>query len=148
MASPKRATTRSQGGFTLVEMMLALAILVFGVTALSGSMLVGVSTRRGSEMRFRATSLVDQAVHDVQERLFADPKKAGEPLQTYKVTDPPGYAGMQYTVEFREDRARPTVVLVVIKVSWREQGEHMGEEFRRIVVRRASFSRRVQLRRR
>ena len=70
--------TRPQGGFTLVEMMLALAILVFGVSALAGSLLTGVSMRRGSEMRFRADALVNQAIHRIQEEEFPMSVDSGE----------------------------------------------------------------------
>ncbi len=143
MASPKRATTRSQGGFTLVEMMLAMAILVFAVTALAGSLLTGVSMRRGSEMRFRATALVDYVIQEIEEEVFARSQDPSEPLAGFAHVDPPGYPGMTYTVEFIEDLERPGVVLAKIKVSWRDQGEFIGETFRRILLRGAPFSRRV-----
>jgi prepilin-type N-terminal cleavage/methylation domain-containing protein len=132
-----------QDGFTLVEMMVALAILVFGVSALAGSLLTGVSMRRGSEMRFRADALVNQAVHRIQEEEFPKYSGSGEPLQGFTVEDPPGYSGMRYTVTYVTDLERPALVLARIKVSWAEQGERMGETFERILVRRVSSSRRV-----
>lgn len=135
--------TRPQDGFTLVEMMLALAILVFGVSALAGSLLTGVSMRRGSEMRFRADALVNQAVHRIQEGEFPRYSDPGEPLQSFTVTDPPGYSGMEYTVDYVTDLERPGLVLAKIRISWRDQGERMGETFERILVRRVSFSQRI-----
>jgi len=135
--------TRLQDGFTLVEMMLALAILVFGVSALAGSLLTGVGMRRGSEMRFRADALVNQAIHRIQEEEFPRSLDSGEPLQSFTVEEPPGYSGMEYTVDFVKDLERPGLVLAKIKVSWADQGERMGETFERILVLRVPFSRRV-----
>ena len=139
----RRSPTRSERGFTLVELMLAMAILVFGVTALAGSLLTGVGMRRGSEMRFRATALVDYAIQDIQEKVFPRCQDPSEPLAGFTREDPPGYPGMKYTVEFIEDLERPGVVLAKIKVSWRDQGEFIGETFRRILLRCDPFSRRV-----
>lgn len=134
---------RLQDGFTLVEMMLALAILVYGVSALAGSLLTGVSVRRGSEMRFRADAIVNQAVHRIQEEEFPRYSDPGEPLQSFTVEEPLGYPGMEYTVDYVTDPERPGLVLARIRVSWREQGESMGETFERILVRRVPFSRRI-----
>jgi prepilin-type N-terminal cleavage/methylation domain-containing protein len=143
MASSAHITPVVERGFTLVELMLALAILVFGVTALAGSLLTGVSMRRGSEMRFRAPALAAQAVHRIQEEEFPRYADPSEPLKGFTVEDPPGYPGMKYSVEYAKDLERPGVVLAKIKVSWLEQGERMGETFRRILLRRVPFSRRV-----
>ena len=137
---------RSQRGFTLVEMMVALAILVFGVCALAGSLLTGVGTRRGNEMRFRADALVNQAVYRIQEEWFAADSDPGTPLKDIVVEDPPGYPGMKYVVQRITDQERPGLVLARIKVSWKEQGEQVGETFERIFVKQTPFSKRVAAR--
>ncbi len=139
----RRGPTRSEAGFTLVELMVAMAILVFAVTAIADSLLTGVGMRRGSEMRFRATALVDYAIQDIQEEVFPRSQDPSEPLAGFTRVDPPGYPGMNYTVEFIEDLERPGVVLAKIKVAWRDQGELVGETFQRILLRRVPFSRRV-----
>lgn len=129
-----------QQGFTLVEMMVALAILVFGISALAGSLLTGVSMRRGSEMRFRADAVARQALYRIQEVEFSQltPEQKG-----FTVEDPPGYPGMEYTVDYVRDLERPGLVLVRIKVSWLEQGERMAETFERILVHHRPMSQRI-----
>ena len=105
--------------------------------------LTGVGVRRGSEMRFRADALVNQAVHKIQEEEFPRYSDPGEPLHGFAVEEPLGYPGMKYTVNYVTDLERPGLVLARITVSWREQGESMGETFERILVRRVPFSRRI-----
>ncbi len=50
---------------------------------------------------------------------------------------------MRYTVVFVEDTFSPQVVLARVRISWREQGEAVAEEFERILVRETPFSRRI-----
>lgn len=130
-------------GFTLTEMLVALAILIFGLTALAGSMTVGVSERRGSEMRFRAIHMVDRVFHDLRERLFLEKHADTGPLQATAATDVPGYAGMQYTAKFQEDPDDTQVVLARVEITWKEQGERIAVVFERIMIREIPFSRRI-----
>jgi prepilin-type N-terminal cleavage/methylation domain-containing protein len=52
-------------GFTLAEMLAALAILLFGVTALIGSLATSVAQRRTTDARHELTALCDHAMHRV-----------------------------------------------------------------------------------
>ena len=137
---PHEGTER---GFTLTEMLVALAILIFGLTALAGSMTVGVSERRGSEMRFRAIHMVDRVFHDLREKYFLEKDPDTGPLQATPRTEVPGYPGMQYTAKFKEDPDDPQVVLARVEITWKEQGERIAEVFERIMIREKPFSRRI-----
>ena len=59
------ASNRS-AGFTLLELMAAMGIFVFGLTALIGVLTIGVGTRRGAEMRTRAVLLADRVLHRIE----------------------------------------------------------------------------------
>lgn len=134
---------RTDGGFTLTEMLVALAILVFGLTALAGSMTAGVSQRRGTEMQLRAVNMVDFVVRDLRESYFQTHAPDSGPLPDTQVTDIPGYPGMKYQVKFFEDPDNPLVVLARIAISWREQGEKVAERFDRVLIRETPFSHRI-----
>ena len=54
-------------GFTLVEMLMALGILLFGVVALLGSLSTSVAQRRTTDARHELSALCEHAVHRVQE---------------------------------------------------------------------------------
>jgi prepilin-type N-terminal cleavage/methylation domain-containing protein len=146
MAEPRRSVR----GFTLIEMMVAIAILAFGITALIGVLTVGVSTRRSAEQKSRAVLLSGQILHQLQEQVFATPGKANDPAakpgsdpDLIQVDRVDGFPGMSYQVRFTHDPDHPDLVLALVSVRWREQGETVAEEFSRILRREEPFSRRV-----
>jgi prepilin-type N-terminal cleavage/methylation domain-containing protein len=53
-------------GFTLVEMLAALGILLFGVTALIGALSSSVAQRRTTDARLEAAALCEVALHRLQ----------------------------------------------------------------------------------
>ena len=144
--------TNHESGFTLAEMLAALAILLFGLTAIAGSMMMGVSTRRGTEMRFRAVHMVDHVYRYLQEEYFLEYEADSGPLPPIG-RDKQGnlgedatiaaYPGMKYTVEFLEEPDQPKVVLARVRISWKEQGEQVAEVFERIMIREQPFSHRI-----
>jgi prepilin-type N-terminal cleavage/methylation domain-containing protein len=134
-------------GFTLVEMMVAMGILVFGLTALAGVLGVGVDTRRTAEQVTVGASQVDRIVHELEMLVLPDRIRAWraqvdgieteplapESLEPVTPTPIPGYPGMNYAVEFDLDQERPDLVLARIRVRWRSQGEEQGETFCRLL---------------
>ena len=142
------ASNRS-AGFTLLELMAAMGIFVFGLTALIGVLTIGVGTRRGAEMRTRAVLLADRVLHRIETETlvaaelldeFEDDDLAIERIDQLQVD---GFPGMKYSVEFAVEAEWPELVLARIRVSWLEEGEGRGQEFVRILPREVPFSRRV-----
>ena len=143
-----------QDGFTLLELMVAIGILVFGLTSLLGVLTVGVSTRRSAEQRSRAVLLAEQAIQHIETEVLAKavlPEEYDEDtdleIAPVTVTDIDGYPNMKYTVEFEIDPELPELVLARVRVSWREQGENVGQVFHRVLFREAPYSQRVAQRR-
>jgi prepilin-type N-terminal cleavage/methylation domain-containing protein len=134
-----------QSGFTLTEMLVALSILIFGLTALAGSMTVGVSQRRGTDMQFRSVNMVDFIVRDLRESYLLAHAPDGGPLPNIDRAALPGFPGMKYQVKFVVDPEHSLVVLARIFISWEEQGERVAEEFQRILIREKPFSHRISL---
>ena len=147
-------TTGSEGGFTLLEVLIALGIMTFSLTALLGALSVAVGTRRGAEMRTRAAILADRVLQDVETTMLAehpipldwrDEKElaieAGEPVLSAE------FPGMRYSVEFVTSGERPDLVLVQLRIAWRDDGEDDGETFVRILPRAVPMTRRVAQRR-
>lgn len=139
-----------QGGFTLTEMLVALGILVFGLTTLLGSLTEGVGERRGVEMRLKAVHMVDEVLRDLQQNYIPSYPLDGGPLPAIGAgegAEPPtlpGYPGMRYSVTFKPDPEHPAVVLCRIGIAWMAQGEAVAAVFDRILVREVPFSQRIQ----
>lgn len=143
-----------EGGFTLLELLVALGLLVFGATALIGAMSVGVDSRRGTEMRARAVLCAGQVLQHAAERLLdahplpPDWESADElaiPAEEVEVVD--GFPGMRYSVSWTTSPERPDLVLATVRLSWRDQGADAGEVFQRLLPRARPLSRRVESRR-
>lgn len=138
---------RARAGFTLTEMLVAIGILLFGVTTLLGVLGVGLQTRRSAEQRQRGNALIGHVLHDLEQRLFqdaaADPQQSPDAPAPLAVDAVPGHDGVRYTATFAVDPAEPDLVLCKIAVLWQEQGATMVEEYKRILVRREPFPSRV-----
>jgi prepilin-type N-terminal cleavage/methylation domain-containing protein len=145
------ARARNETGFTLIEMLVALSILLFGLTAVAGSLMMGVSTRRGTEMRFKAVHMVDHVFRLLQEDYFVEHDPDSGPLPPIgkdaqgvaRPVEIPEYPGMKYTVTFLEDPDHAQVVLASVRISWKEQGEQVAEQFSRVMIREKPFSHRI-----
>ena len=140
----RRSTERS-GGFTLVEMMLAIGILVVGAASLIGVFGVGVATRAAAERRERAVQLADQVLYEIEQRVLGPRGPDGEwpSLEPIQVDSPDDYPALRYRVEFVTDESVPDLVLARIRVGWSEQGRPAFTTFQRVLRRAEPFPRRV-----
>ena len=133
---------RAMAGFTLVEMMVAMGILIMGVTSLIGLLTVAVSTRYRAELRSRAVLIAEQVLHDIEENALG---RDGRDLELYQmvVESVDGFPGMGYTVDFVIDEDHPDLVLAQVRVGWREQGSELEQVFWRLLRREQPFRARV-----
>lgn len=141
------SVTRSEAGFTLAEMLIAMGILAFGMTSLIGFLTVGVDTRRTTEMRHRAMFAVDAVAAAIERGPLAAPlDDDGEwpELQPARWDAVPGHPDLRAKAEFTPDPDDPVVVLVKISVGWLEGGVANYEDFQRIMRRRQPLARRAR----
>jgi len=147
-SQPTRSDT--EGGFTLLEVLIALGIMTFGLTALIGALSLAVGTRRGAEMRVRASLLADQVMQRVENEVLAAhpvPSEWQEPqdlaIDGVSGSSVDGFPGMGYRLAFVTSPERPDLVLVELRVAWREEGTDEGETFVKILPRSVPMARRV-----
>ena len=141
------STRPAQHGFTLAEMLAALGILLFGVTALIGALSSSISQRRSTDARIQAAAMCERALLQLQQegvRRRADGETDLD-LELAPLADQtvPGFPGMTWSASTVLDPDRPDVWLVRLKVTWLEEGEEMTEEFLRVLRRQLPLGQRV-----
>lgn len=139
---------RAEGGFTLIEMLAALGILLLGVTAQLGALSATVAQRRTTDARLEATALCDYALQRVQEEAVRRSATAESDLDleitALEDQTAPEFAGMSWSASATVDDHRPDVWLVSLKVRWLEVGDDVSEEFLRVLPRQLPLSKRVR----
>lgn len=133
-------------GFTLVEMLAAIGILVFGATSLVGLLGAGVSSRSSAELRERAARAAEAVLQLYEAQLQAVPSSPGAapaPPAPVDYDVIPGFPRLCGRVEPVLDEASPRLLLAVVRVTWQEEGGAVAELFHRVVSRAAPFPSRV-----
>jgi prepilin-type N-terminal cleavage/methylation domain-containing protein len=140
--------TAPAGGFTLIEMLAALGILLVGITALIGALSSSVAQRRTTDARLEAQALCEHAILRIQEECVRRRADGESDLDLEIATLPdqqaPGFPGMTWSATAVLDEARPDIWLVRLKVRWLEEGEDVFEEFLRVLPRQLPLGQRVR----
>jgi prepilin-type N-terminal cleavage/methylation domain-containing protein len=143
----ERGPESTQAGFTLAEMLAALAILLFGVTALLGALSSSISQRRSTDARHELTALCELAMHRVRYEAIRSTNGDSSPFDLEFVPlldqEVPGFPGMSWSATATADENRPLVWLVKIEARWLEDGEDVVAEFLRVVPRQLPMRDRV-----
>lgn len=136
-----------EAGFTLAEMLAALAILLFGVTALLGALSSSIAQRRTTDARHALTTMCDLAMHRVQFEAIRSTNGDSSPFDLEFVPlidqEVPGFPGMTWTATATEDEDHPQLWLVKIEATWLDEGEPVVAEFLRVVQRQLPLRDRV-----
>jgi prepilin-type N-terminal cleavage/methylation domain-containing protein len=145
---PTQTGHPTEAGFTLVEMLAALGILLLGVTSLLGALSSTVALRRTTDARLEATAVCDYALQRVQEQAVRKRADAATDLDLEVVPldnqTVPGIEGMVWSATTVLDEQRPDVWLVRLQVRWQEEGEDVVEEFVRLLPRQLPLGQRVR----
>lgn len=156
MAIDRPDPRRCEAGFTLVELMVAMGILLFGTVSLLGVLGTGVDTHRSAEQHNFAVQLAQRVMQRLEEdtvpkallAAVAATPAGGEmvfklaPVDS-KPADVVGTPGLRYRVEFTQDPEQPHLALAKVRVTWLDQGEAQGVEFQRILVSHVPFPQRI-----
>ena len=148
-----RPETRTRSaGFTLIEVMLAMFILLLGMSSLLGLLTFGAALSRGAALRTASAGSVEKIVADLEETLFPlvlvnGLEVAGEPEQI-KDRSVPGAPGLLYDAQataLPDDRHQPPLeYLVEIRMHWEVGGTARSSEFSTIMLREVPFGARMR----
>lgn len=147
---------RARGGFTIVEVVLAMGLLLLGMTSILGLLTFGATLARTAALRTAAASAAEAVVADLEETLFPlvpDPA-GGEPRvgppHTVEARPVPGHEGLVYS-------ARPTPVpatddgpdgprrySVAVEIAWKTGGRRRSRTFTTLLLREVPFGARLR----
>ncbi|MEW6072491.1 MAG: hypothetical protein AB1726_07860 [Planctomycetota bacterium] len=147
--SPRRA------GFTIIEVVLAMFVLLIGMTTILGLLSFGAATARTAELRAAAANSVSAVLADLQENLFPlvlvdGFEVAGEPL-VRRDRPVPGYDELTYSARAVPHPAQaewPGGALeyrVDVRIHWSAGAGRQAREFTVLLLREVPFGERLRL---
>jgi prepilin-type N-terminal cleavage/methylation domain-containing protein len=137
----------ARAGFTLIEVLLALAILLFGMSAVLGLFTFGAALSRSSHLRTVGSAATEAVLADLEETLFPlDAEgEAGEPkpIQDRAV---PGYPDLLYSAHATPNPDRPLEYKVELRLRWSSAGVERERVFTTLLLREIPFGERLRRR--
>jgi hypothetical protein len=146
----------SRGGFTIVEVVLAMGLLLLGLSAVLGLLTFGAALARTASLRTGAAAAAEAVVADLEETLFplvVDPQTGdhtvGEPHEI-AARDVPGHPGLVYSahatpIPVAEDGPPgPQRYRVDVAISWTASGRRKAQVFRVLLNREVPFAERLR----
>jgi len=138
---------RARAGFTLIEVLVALGILLFGMTAVLGLFTFGAALSRSAHLRTVGSSATDAVVADLSETLFPFDAQgeAGEP-RPIADRPVPGYPELVYSAKATQNPEQPLEYKVEIRLRWASAGVEREKQFTTILLREIPFGERLRRR--
>ncbi|MBL8861299.1 MAG: prepilin-type N-terminal cleavage/methylation domain-containing protein [Planctomycetes bacterium] len=133
-------------GFTILEVLVAMAILLFGMTAILGLLTYGTALSRTAELRTAAASAAEAVIADLEESFFPEEAgEAGEPRQILNRAVA-GVPGLVYSARGRANPERADEYRVDVAMTWSAQGVQREKSFTTLLYREIPFGERLRRR--
>ena len=146
-----RRELRRSAGFTLVEVVLAMGVLLIGMTAILGLLSFGAALSRTASLRSGAAGAIDAVVADLEETLFPllldqlGDEVAGEPRDVSQQAIP-GYPGLVYSTRSTPNPENPLEYKVDVEIAWAVGGTTRTKRFTTLLLREVPFGERLRAR--
>lgn len=138
-----------RAGFTLIEVMVAMAILVVGMTTILGLLSFGLALHRTSSERADASRAAEAVVAQLRRELFTpkslkDGLAPANPPEIVAERPVPGDEGLFYTAKLHENPKLAGEYFAEIEISWKEKGRRRFQSFRTILLQEIPFAERLK----
>ena len=156
----KRMRQRSQGrdvcgggggsdlgreGFTIIEVVVAMGILLLGMTVILGLLTFGAALSRTAALRAAASSAAEAVVVNLEESFFPleENGEVGEPTDIVE-RQLPVLRGFVYSARATVNPDNPTEYRVDIEMSWESAGVRRSSRFSTLLLREIPFGERLR----
>lgn len=150
----QRLSQRAPGarlGLSLIEVVLALAILAVGLTSVLALFSFGAGIASNASLQAEAASSLDFIVADLEERLFLQDEN-GKWLEPRPIENAPvpGNERLSYSAKPERDprgalgNGQPVLYRVDIQITWRSQGVDRAVEARVLMPQSIPFGERLR----
>lgn len=145
---------RPRAGFTMLEIVLALGILLLGMSSILALFSFGAALSKTASVRAEASGAVSAIVADLEETLFPmlEDGRAGEP-PAVRNRPVPGHPRLTYSADPQPVEggllARdglPLTYRVTVRVHWSAQGSVRSLDFETLLLREIPFDERMRRR--
>ena len=142
---------RSRRGFTLIEVVLAMFVLLIGMTTILGLLSFGAALSRTATLRAGAANAIEAVIADLEETLFpleVGPdglETAGEPRAIEK-RPVPGHPGLVYSASATVNPDDPLEYRVDVEITWSASGAQRSRKFTTLLLREVPFGERLRSR--
>lgn len=139
-----QARAARRAGFTIVEVVLAMGILLVGSTAIIGFLTFGSATARHAQLRTQAAAAVEAIQADIDRNLFPYVEGVlGDPVDL--VDRPvPGVTGVVYTARAVPNPDLQREYRVDISMSWESAGMKRSKDWSMIRIQELPFGERLR----
>ena len=153
-----KRVANEQSGFTLIEVVMAMFLLLLGMSSILGLLSFGAAMARTAELRSSSAHSIQAVVADLEENLFplvkdkAGNEVAGEP-RTITRAPLPGYPQLVYSAKARpnpaedaltSDSGAPLEYLVEVEIAWMAGGIERSKTFETLLLREVPFGARLR----
>ena len=147
MKSPR--TSAPAAGFTLIEVVLAMFLLLIGMTSILGLLSFGAALSRTASLRAGSANSIEAVMTELEETLFPleldanGEEVAGAPRD---VTDRPvpGHPGLVYRTRSTPNPENPVEYRVDVEVTWAVGGTTRSKTFTTLLLREVPFGERLR----
>jgi type II secretory pathway pseudopilin PulG len=142
---------RARTGFTLVEVVLAMFVLLLGMTSILGLLSFGAALSRTAALRSGAANAIEAVTTDLEETLFPlelddeGDEVAGEPRDVVD-HEIPGHPGLVYSTTSLPNPENPLEYRVEVDMKWAVGGTTRSKRFTTLLLREVPFGERLRAR--
>ena len=119
-ANHKKVNTTGEGGFTLLEVIVAISILTFGLLAVASMQMTAIRGNYNASNITEATTVAQDRLEDLMGLLYSDPLLA--PGNGLSDPAPPSPSGYTITYDVLDNNPMMNTRLITVTVQWQDKG--------------------------